>query len=462
MEQPSTASRTTRTYAAATEPLGAVLRAGDADYDAARRVWNGMIDRRPAMIVRCRDAEEVRDALAVALARGLPVAVRGGGHNAAGLGVCDDGLVIDLSPMRAVAVDPAARTARVEGGATWADVDAATQAHGLATTGGAISTTGVGGLTLGGGIGWLMRRQGLACDNVTEFEVVTADGRTVRASAAENADLFWGLRGGGGNFGIVTAFTFRLLPLRGVVSGMLVHPLARAKGVLRFCRDFSAGAPDDLTVFAAMMTSPEGEKILALVPAYTGPADGADAALRTLREFGPPVADQVGPMTYVQLQQMLDPGFPSGMQVYWRGEFLSGLDDALIDELVDRFADATSPLSAVILEQLGGAVARVPRDATAFPHRDAAYNLAMVGRWTDPAERDRHVGWVRGLHDAIRPFSRGSSYVNYLGVGESADRVREAYGAAHWDRLVALKTAWDPTNVFRFNQNVAPGAASSE
>ncbi|AHG93663.1 FAD linked oxidase domain-containing protein (plasmid) [Gemmatirosa kalamazoonensis] len=435
---------------------GTVIRPGDASYDDARRLWNGMIDRRPALIVRCRDAQEVRAAVVAARARGLPVAVRGGGHNAAGLALCDDGLVIDLSQMRGVTVDPDARTARVEGGATWADVDAATQAHGLAVTGGAISTTGVGGLTLGGGIGWLMRRQGLACDNLVAAELVTADGHAVRASDHENPDLLWGLRGGGGNFGVVTAFTFRLQPLDGVVSGLLVHPLARAKEVLRFYREFTRSAPDTLTVFAGLLTSPEGAPICALIPSWCGPAEEAEAALRPLREFGPPLADLVQPMPYVAQQRLLDDGMaPSGFQVYWRGEFLRALTDETIDALVDAYAAATSPLSVLVIEQMGGAVARVPRDATAFPNRDAAFNLAMVGRWTDPAERDVHVRWVRDVHDAVRPSALGS-YVNYLGVEEGADRVRGAYGDATYARLVALKNAWDPENVFRFNQNVAP------
>jgi FAD/FMN-containing dehydrogenase len=435
----------------------AVLRPGDAEYDGARRVWNGMIDRRPAAIVRCRDAGEVRATIAAARAQGLPIAVRGGGHNAAGLSVCEGGVVIDLSPMRGVWVDPAARTARVEGGARWADLDAAAQAHGLATTGGIVSTTGVGGLTLGGGIGWLMRRFGLACDNVLAFEVATADGRLVRATADEHPELYWGLRGGGGNFGVVTAFTFRLHPVGPtVVSGMLVHPLERAKDVLRFMRDVGADAPDALAIFAAIMTSPEGAKVVALLPTWTGPVDEAEDALRALRAFGPPLADTVGPMPYVAVQRMLDDAFPTGLHVYWRGEFASSLDDALIDALVDRFGEVTSPLTAVAIEQMGGAVARVPADATAFRNRDAGYNLALIGRWTDPAERDAHVRWVRDTHDAVRPFARESSYVNYIGAEEGADRVRGAYGEAAWARLVALKDAWDPENVFRFNQNVPP------
>jgi FAD/FMN-containing dehydrogenase len=444
------------------EFLGEVFRPGDERYDEARRVWNGMIDRRPAVIVRAANTEDVRRAIAFARAQGLPVAVRGGGHNAAGLAVCDDGLVIDLSAMRRVGVDPVHRIAWVDGGATWAEVDAATQAHGLATTGGLISTTGVGGLTLGGGIGWLMRRHGLASDNLIGAEVVTADGRIVRASERENADLLWGLRGGGGNFGVVTMFEFRLHPVGPtVLGGLLAHPLARAGEALRFYRDFVAGAPDELTVFAVLLVNPEGVPIVAFIPAYIGPIEDGERLLRPLREFGPPVADQVGPLPYTALQSMLDDGFPSGQQVYWRGDFLSELGDTLIDEAVARFAAAPSPLSALVVEQMGGAVARAGRDATAFDHRDASFNLAVIGRWSDPADAERNIAWTRGTTDAIRPFTSGGAYVNYLGVGEGADRVRAAYGPEKYARLVALKNTYDPTNVFRFNQNIPPTTRAS-
>jgi len=446
-------------------PMGVLLRAGDAIYDDARRVWNGMIDRRPALIVRPRDADEVAAAIAYARARALPIAVRGGGHNAAGLAVCDDGLVIDLSLMRHVTVDPAARTARVGGGATWRDLDAAAQAHGLATTGGAISSTGVAGLTLGGGIGWLMRSFGLACDNLLSVELVTAAGRRVTASATENAELFWAVRGGGGNFGVVTSFEFRLHPVGPIVGGMFIHPFDRALDALRFYREATRSMREDLTVFAAMLTPPDSPPVIAFAVAYHGAPEEADASLAALRAFGPPVADQVGAMTYVQLQQMMDEALPPGLQVYWRSEFLSTLDDdALLEALVAQYAAGTSPLNILLLEQMGGAVGRVPRDATAFPHRDAAYNLAIVSRWTDPAERDTHTQWARDTHAAVRPWATGV-YVNYLGVGEGADRVREAYGDAHFRRLVAVKDTYDPENVFRLNQNVPPsgspaGAAS--
>ena len=439
---------------------GEVLRAGEARYDEARRVWNGMIDRRPAVIARCATVDDVRRAIAFARAHDLAVAVRGGGHNAAGLSVCDGGLVVDLTPMKRIEVDPAGRVVRAQGGVTWGELDLATQAHGLATTGGVISTTGIAGLTLGGGIGWLMRSHGLACDNLISAQVVTADGQLLHASTTENADLFWGLRGGGGNFGVVTSFEFRLHQVGPtILGGMIAHPVARAGEVLRFYRDFIMKAPDALTVFAALLVNPEGAPIVAMPLCYNGPIDEGEAALRPLREYGPPIADLVGPMPYTAQQTMLDDGFPSGWQVYWRGEFLTGMPDALIDDVVARFAQAPSPLSAIIFERMGGAVSRVPADESAFTHRDAPFNLAIVSRWTDPADAERNIAWTRAFTDSLTPYTAGGGYVNYLGVGEGADRVRTAYGADKFARLVAVKDAYDPHNVFRLNQNIPPSAA---
>jgi FAD/FMN-containing dehydrogenase len=413
-----------------------------------------MVDRSPAIIVRCSSTADVVAAVNHARDNGLVLAVRGGGHNAGGLALCDDGLVIDLSGMRAVTVDPGRRTARAQGGALWRDFDAATHPHGLATTGGLISTTGVGGLTLGGGLGWLMRQHGLACDNVTAVEIVTADGSVRRASATENADLFWGIRGGGGNFGVVTSFEFRLHPVRSLYGGMLVYPGPRAPEVLRRYRDVAMSAPDELTVFAALMTAPDGMPITAVLTAYNGPVSAGEAALKPLRDLGP-VADQVTEMPYPALQSMLDEGFPSGLQVYWRSDFLESLPDDAIDALCERFNAITSPLSALLIEQFGGAVARVPADETAFAQRDALFNLAVISRWTDPATAETHIGWARKSSESARPFASGGVYVNYLGA-EGADRVRAAYGAKY-DRLVALKQKYDPTNLFRTNQNIQPG-----
>jgi FAD/FMN-containing dehydrogenase len=443
-----------RTFAAAFR--GQLIRPEDTEYEGARQVWNGMIDRKPGLIAQCTSVHDVATAVRFARDHKLLVAVRGGGHSASGLGVCDDGLVIDLSLLQDVQVDPGLQIARAGGGTTYGKFDAATQAHGLATTGGLISTTGLGGLTLGGGLGWLMRSYGMACDNLTGVELVTADGTIKRASAADNAELFWGVRGGGGNFGVVTTLEYQLHKVGPVLAGMLVHPFGRAREALRFYRDFTQTAPDELTVFAGLMHSPEGMPIVAFVLCYNGDLAEGERVLRPLRAFGPPLADQVTTMPYVALQSMLDRGFPGGMQVYWRSEFLKQLSDDAIDVLIDQFGKVTSPLSALLLEHFGGAVRRVHPDETAYDQRDADYNLVMVTRWTDPAEKDRHTAWARELNDAVRPFLTGRLYVNYIGVGESADRVRAAYGAGKYERLVELKRKYDPTNLFRVNQNIRP------
>lgn len=433
---------------------GAVLSPDAAEFETARRVWNGMIDCTPKLIARCASAHDVVEAVRFARAHDLVVAVRGGGHNAAGFGTCDGGIVIDLAPMNDVRVDPNARVARAGGGARWADLDGATGQHGLATTGGAISSTGIAGLTLGGGLGWLMRKHGLACDNLVGAEVVTAEGRVVRASADENPDLFWGLRGGGGNFGVVTTFEYRLHPVSTVLGGMLVFPFPRVREVMRAYRDFTQRAPDELTVFCGNLHSPDGMKITALLLCYAGPPEQGERAIEPLRDLGP-VADQVAPMPYVAVQSMLDPGFPAGMHVYWRSEYLAALSDGAIDAIADQYEGVTSPLSAILIEQFGGAVRRVPRDETAYDSRDADYNLAIISRWTDPAERDRHVAWAKGVSDATRPFTTGRTYVNYLG-DEGGARVEAAYGAAKYAKLAALKRKYDPDNVFRLNQNIRP------
>jgi FAD/FMN-containing dehydrogenase len=439
------------------ELSGQIVCPDDAGFDDARSVWNGMINRRPAVIAQCADRDDVVRAVRFARQSELPLAVRGGGHNAAGLAVCDGGVVVDLRRMRAVHVDAAQRTARVQGGATWAEFDAATQAHGLATTGGVISSTGVGGLTLGGGIGLLMRSYGLACDNLIAAEVVTADGRILTANATENADLFWAIRGGGGNFGVITEFTFKLHPVSQVVGGMLVHPAERARDVLRVFREVTQSAPDELTAITVLTTSPDGMRMAANVACYNGPEAAAEPALRALRSFGPPLADMIAPMPYTQQQRMLDEGFPRGLQVYWRGAFLRELSDACIDVLVERFSAITSPLSAMIVEHLGGAVSRVPDDATAFAHRSAPYNLGIIGRWIDPSEREKHIAWTRETSAAMRPFESGA-YVNYMGLDEEADRVKAAYPPQKYARLAAIKRRYDPTNLFRLNQNIVPAA----
>ena len=437
---------------------GALLRPGDDGYEAARTIWNAMIDKRPALIVRCAGVADVIQAVNFARTHDLLVAVRGGGHNVAGNAVCDGGLMIDLSPMKSVHVDPVRRTARAEPGATWREFDHETQAFGLATTGGVIPTTGVAGLTLGGGIGWLMGSYGLSCDNLLSVDVVTADGRLLQASATENPDLFWGVRGGGGNFGVVTSFEYQLHAVGQVLGGMVIHPVERARDVLKFYREFTRTAPDALTSMAVCLTSPEGAPVVALLVCYNGPLAEGEKVLQPLRAFGPPLADHIGPMAYTALQNMLEAGFPSGLQNYWKSNFLHDLSDDAIAVMVDGFAQMPAPTSALVIEHIGGAVSRVGEDATAFTHRQAPYNLLIVGIWPDLANNDTNIRWVRQTWDAMQPFSSGGVYVNYLGqaADEGAERIKEAYGVAKYERLLALKKQYDPTNLFRLNQNIDP------
>lgn len=454
---------------AAFETLQASLRGqlidpNGAEYETARRVWNGMIDRRPALIARCTGAADVIASAAFAREHGLEIAVRGGGHNVAGNAVCDDGLVIDLSGMRSVRVDPDRRTAYAGPGCTWADFDHETQAFGLATTGGLVSTTGIAGFTLGGGIGWLVRKHGLACDNLRSVDLVTAEGRLLHASAAENEELFWGVRGGGGNFGVVTSFEYQLHPVGAVVGGLVLHPLARAGELLHFYRDFVTGAPDELTTLVVILTAPpmpfipqalHGTVMIAIVVCYAGEAAKGEEAVRPLRQFGPPAVDLIGPMPYVALQQMFDAGAPAGLQNYWKSAYLRGLDDAVIDTLCSYAERLPGPLCAVHLHHLGGAVARVPERATAFAYRDAAFVLNIPSLWADPADSDAVIAWTRSFFDAVQPYTEGA-YVNFLGA-EGEERVRAAYGG-NYERLAALKARYDPNNVFHFNQNIRPSA----
>lgn len=437
---------------------GSIITPDHARYDEARQVWNGMIDRRPAAIVLPRSDADVAAAIGFARQQGLEIAVRGGGHNAAGLAIIDGGLVIDLAEMNQVDVDPERMIARVGGGANWGDFDAATQAHGLAATGGAISTTGVAGLTLGGGLGYLMRSQGLACDNLIGARVVLADGSIVETSETERPELLWGLRGGGGNFGVVTEFVFQVHPLDGMYAGLLLYPRDRAVEALRTYREVTATSPDELTTFIALLCTPDGVPALAFMPMFAGDAEAGEAAVAGYRALGAPIADMVGPVSYVTLQQTLDEGFAPGPHVYWRSHFLSGLPDEAIDVIVSGANAAPSPLSAVLVEHLGGAVARVGADETAFDHRNAEYNFAVIGRWLDPADADANIAWARGLWKAMRPYARGT-YVNYLGVGDSADRVKDAYSPEKYARLAALKREYDPENVFHRNQNIVPAPA---
>jgi FAD/FMN-containing dehydrogenase len=434
---------------------GEVFRPGHPDYDPARTLFNAMIDKHPALIARCRTAPDVQRALEFAQRHHLPIAVRGGGHNIAGKALCDDGVVIDLSVMKEVRVDPAARTVRAGAGLTWGDFDRATQAHGLATTGGFISTTGIGGLTLGGGLGWLMRTYGLACDNLRSVEVVTADGQLRVADAEHDPDLFWAVRGGGGNFGVVTSFEYQLHPVGQLLAGVVFYPVDQARDALRFYRELMATAPDELMAYALFLTSPEGVPLFGIAACYVGPVETGERMLGPLRGFGRPVADLIQPMSYLQLQSMFDPGFPAGRLNYWKSSFLRELSDEAIDTLVARLAAFPSPLSAFALEPLGGAVSRVGVDQTAFHHRKVGFSLVIVSMWTDPAESARQIEWTREFWNAMQPFSSEAVYVNYLDADE-AERVPAAYGAATYQRLRRIKERYDPENFFRSNQNIAP------
>jgi FAD/FMN-containing dehydrogenase len=438
---------------------GQLLRPGDDGYAGARQVWNAMIDRHPALIARCGGVADVIAAVNFARDRNLLVAVRGGGHSVAGNAVCDGGLVIDVSPMKGIRVDPAARMAWAAGGVTWGELDHETQAFGLATTGGTVSTTGIAGLTLGGGFGWLMRSSGLACDNLLAADIITADGHFVRASADQNAELFWGLRGGGGNFGVVTSFEYQLHPVGPtVLAGPLFHSLDAAPKLFGYFRDVVPTLPDALGCMAALLTSPEGEPLAALVLAYTGSLAEGEEVVQPLRQFGSPVADLVGPMPYVALQTIFDNAFPAGLRNYWKSSFLKGLDAAAIAVMVEHFSRAPSPHAGIAIELFGGAVSRVAPEETAFAHRSSPFSVIIFTAWDDPAQDQENIAWARELWAGLQPFAADAVYVNYLGdVGdEGRARVRAAYGDANYERLAALKHAYDPGNLFRMNQNIEP------
>ena len=434
---------------------GVLVCPGDEEYEVARAVWNGMVDRRPALIAYCANRRDVIEAVSFARTTGILTAVRSGGHNIAGASLCDGGLVIDLSRMNRVTVDPAGRTARAEGGALLADLDAATQAHGLATTTGVNSDTGLIGLTLGGGIGRLGRKHGLSCDNMVSAEVVTADGRVLYASEDENADLFWGLRGGGGNFGIVTAITYRLHPLGPtILAGSLVYEWKRVRQALRLHAEFSAKAPDALCTDAALITLPDGNHGFAISAFYAGPMDEAERVLQPLRRALPTAADRIAPISYVQLQKVGDASFPRGHRFYWKAQFLRQITEAAADVLIDRFPSVPSARSFFVFQQVGGAISRVPTTATAYANRNAAYDSFPVSIWSDQAADEANIAWAREMYAVLRPFAMGGVYVNNLG-DEGHERVKAAYGE-NYDRLVTLKRKFDPDNLFRLNQNVHP------
>jgi FAD/FMN-containing dehydrogenase len=436
---------------------GSVLRAEDAGYDDARAVYNGLIDRRPAMIVRCRTTADVVAALAFARGAGLEVSIRGGGHNVAGRAVTDGGVMIDLAEMKGISIDPEEATARVEGGVIWRELNDAAGEHGLAVTGGVISPTGVAGYTLGGGLGWLMAKHGLAADNLLGIELVTATGDVLDVGADSHPDLFWALRGGGGNFGVATSLTFRLHPHGTIVGGLIAHPLDAAPELLRFYRDAVADASDDVSVFAGLVHAPDGSgaKLAALLAFHTGDADEAERDLEPFKTWGSPVVVNVGPMPYPVMNTLLDEGFPAGALNYWLSSFTRGLTDELISVALERFATVPSPMTGILFEHFHGAVTRVGATDTAVPHREKGWNLLIPSVWTDPADTDANIAWTRETFAALRPHFGTGRWLNYLGDDQADDAIRAAYGP-NYDRLVEVKRRYDPDNVFHLNHNIAP------
>ncbi len=435
---------------------GEVIGPDDVGYDAARAVHNGLIDKRPALVARCANTADVADSVRFARVEGLEISARGGGHNVAGKAVTEGGLMVDLAQMRGSYVDPVRRRARVQGGATWNDYNRATYQHGQATTGGVISTTGVAGLTLGGGLGWLMGRFGMAVDNLTSVELVTADGDVLQVGADTEPELFWGLRGGGGNFGIAASLEFETHPLETILGGIVAYPLSEALPVFAAYQEVTADPPDELVTNFALVHAPDGSghKIVAVPVCHAGDISTGEALLAPVRTVGTPAVDLIGPMPYPVMNTILDDAFPKGARNYWRSAFFKELSEDVIGVLVDAFERVPSPMSGMLIEHFHGAVTRIDPTATAYPHREPGFNLVLTGQWLEPSEDDANIAWVRSTFDAVAPYTADAVYVNYL-TADEPDRVRAAYGP-NWERLVALKQRWDPDNVFHLNQNIDP------
>ena len=433
---------------------GEVLRPEQSGYETARRVHNGLIDKRPALIARCRGTADIVDAVTFGRASGLEISIRGGGHNVAGRAVTEGGLMIDLSSMKGIHVDPAARTVRAQGGVTWGEFNRETAVHGLATTGGAVSTTGIAGLTLGGGLGWLMGKFGLAADNLLSVELVTAAGEVLNVSAEEHADLFWALRGGGGNFGVAASLEYRLHPLTTIYGGVVVHPYAAARDALRFYRDFAASTPDDLTVFAVLAFMPdEADPSFVFALCHAGSPEQAEADARPLIEYGTPTLVQLGTMPYPAINTLFDEGNPWGGLNYWKSNFMGALGDDAIEAIVNSFRSCSSPLASVVLEHFHGTVSRIDVSTTAVPHRGPGFNYVLASVWLDSQASDANVAWTRQTYAAVEPHFHDGRWVNYLGDDETTQRVRDAYGP-HYARLVDVKRKYDPDNLFRLNHNI--------
>jgi FAD/FMN-containing dehydrogenase len=435
---------------------GQLLRSSDAGYDDARQVHNGLIDKRPAIIARCYGTADVADAVKLARSNNLEIAVRGGGHNVGGRGTIDNGLMIDLAPMKGIYVDVAKRTARAQGGVLWKEFNRETQLHGLATTGGVVGTTGIAGLTLGGGLGWLMPKYGLALDNLRSAEMVMADGTVCRAAADENPDLFWAIRGGGGNFGIACSLEYALHPVGPMIAGGLVaHPFANARSVLRFFRDTCATLPDEVMLVAGLLTAPDGSgnKLAAIVGAHAGSLAQGEAALKPIKSFGPPVMDAIGPISYCQQNGLLDASLPKGALNYWKAHFVVDLSDDCINTLIEQFGPCPSPMSQIVIEHFHGAASRVPVQDTACAMRVTGFNVVIISQWKDQQDNTRCIAWCRDVYAALEPYLAKTRYVNYMGDDEAGDPAAVAYGA-NYARLRELKAKYDPENVFHINVNI--------
>ena len=437
---------------------GQLLKPTDEGYEEARKVHNGLVDKRPALIARCRSLADVVDAVALASKLGLEVAVRGGGHNVAGRATIDGGIMIDLSPMKGVYVDAVGKTVRAQGGVIWGEVNRETQLHGLAVTGGVVSTTGIAGLTLGGGLGWLMGKYGLALDNLRAVELVTADGKVLRTSKQEEPDLFWAIRGGGGNFGIATSLEYDLHTVGPIITGgPIIYPIERSRDVLEFFRASARSLTDEHTLFASLTHAPDGSgtEVAALVTCHCGTAADAERAIRPLKQFETPILDAVGPISYCQLNSMLDANYPRGALNYWKSNFLMELSDAAIATMIECFARCPTPMGQLLLEHIHGAATRVGAGDTAFPHRQEGYNFLILAQWMQPNDTSRCISWTRETYESMRPFFASGRYVNYLDDDEAGDPVAAAYGP-NYRRLQQIKAKYDPTNFFRMNQNIRP------
>jgi FAD/FMN-containing dehydrogenase len=440
---------------------GRLITDGHENYHGARRIWNGMIDRRPALIARCSSAADVRAAVKLARSEQLSVSVRGGGHNVAGTAVCDGGLMIDLSGMKDIQVDAGNRQAVASPGLLWGEFDRATQAFGLATTGGQVSHTGIAGLTLGGGLGYLMVKHGAACDNLLSVDIVTADGEMLTCNAEQNPDLFWAVRGAGANFGVVTSFRFRLHAAGELLAGLILFPQERARELMSFHSEFLRNTPDELETTLGFLNSPEGIPLVGVIAVYAGSFADGERALEPLRKFGSPVADLIRPMSYTEVQSMLDDTLPIGDRYYWKSSFAQDVSESLARVLSEGAACMPSPRSMILLFEIKGEIRRVPREAMAFDHRDEHFEMSIVSHWTDPAEDAANIKWARDLWNSAQPFVSYAGYVNHMTNDEPEDRVRAAYGADKYLKLAQIKRSYDPDNFFCQNHNVKPASAQT-